>query len=184
MTRSLLLLIALSLAACSGISGVEYSKVSAQPVPNNKTVSLNVAVPEGETDRQWRTARRKVRSNLNVHLLGTQTFQNVTKDNQPADYRLNVTLSDVALGPAASDAPETGNALANIIAKATTAYNDGQKPDQVRGISAYVTLLDAKGGQEVMAFTTSGRAGSTDGTVSSIVSRIVAGLQCYGEDCV
>ena len=42
MTRSLLFLITLSLAACSGVYGVEYSKVGTQPLPPDKTVALNV----------------------------------------------------------------------------------------------------------------------------------------------
>ena len=66
----------------------------------------------------------------------------------------------------------------------TTTYNDSKKADQVREVETYVTLFDVEAGEEVIAFTTSGGAGKTDGTVSVIVSRIVAGLQCYGEDCV
>lgn len=191
MLRFFALAVTMALTGCGGVSGVDYTKVNMQPLPSDATVALHIALPEGENDPFWHTAERKLRSKLGATLKGEQLFAEVVNPGEPADYDLRVQVADIATGSRKSDAgtssaidpsalQKAGDAITSVI----TSYADSKAPEQLRHVFAYVSLEPTDGGEDVVAFKTSGAAGQTENTVSVVMWRIIDGLQCYGEDCV
>lgn len=181
MKTFIVLLASALLGACSTGPNVQYSKVATQALPPSSTVELIVDVPEGETEKQWRTTRKKTRARLDMELKGERVFQHVGKEGEAADYQLEIDISDVETGyvglpPGAQDDPLTRFVVGSA--------NAQREPDEIRRTGAYVTLLDAGSGQKVMAFKASAKGDYTDETIGRLVSRIMAGLQCYGEECI
>ncbi len=177
----------LVLAACSGVSGVEYSTINMQPIPAERTVAVDVVAPDGETDELWLAAERKVHAKLALELEKGGSFQRVHNAGEPADYNLTVQLAELVI-----DRPEVGQhtggtdgltKAVQAVANAAEAVAAVKLPDQVREIAVYTTLADQKSGSEVVAFRAEGADGRTDATVTRIVDRIIAGVNCYGEDC-
>lgn len=176
------------LAACSGVSGVEYSTLNTQPIPADRTVAVDVVLPADETDEFWLTAEKKLHSKLALELEEGGSFQRVLNAGEPADYNLIVRVADVTI-----DRPEvetTESVSTDKLTKAVTAIANAagavaatKVPDQVRRIKVYTTLAEQSNGREVLAFRAEGADGRTDNTVTAIVDRIIAGVNCYGEDC-
>lgn len=188
MRRFLTITVFLGLAACSGVRGVEYSTLNDQPLPADRTVALDVLLPEGETDEYWVSIQQKVRSKLAIELKEQGTFQHVLSAGESGDYNLTVTIADLEIGrpPVITQPADTGNAITDLsvaISNAATATSVAKLPDQVLSVKVYTKLEEQTGGREVLAFRADGGRTRTDGTVTAIAERIIAGVNCYGEDC-
>lgn len=190
MKKFVFLLVSLAITSCSGISGVTYSKVNMKPLDSGKTVALAVKLPVGEGDPFWLEGQRKLRSKLGVILVGEGIFREVVTDNEPADYRLDVQIADIAIGRLEIDRPDLTNSadtaqrIGHAIGSFIDGYREIQAPEQLRALVSYITLHDIETGHDVLAFKMSAEAGQTEATTTSAVSRIVAGVRCFGEDCV
>lgn len=188
MRRSFAISILLALTACSGVRGVEYSILNPAPIPPERTVALDVVLPEGETDELWLAAERKIHAKLALELEERGNFQRVLHAGEPADYNMTVRVADVTIDRPKSEQEQVYTddklvkavtALANVANAAAAA----KLPDQVRNVKVYAKLAAQDSGREILAFHAQGANGRTDATVSEIVERIIAGVSCYGEDC-
>lgn len=188
MHRLLAISLLMGLAACSGVRGVEYSTVNTAPIPPERTLALDVVLPDGETDEFWLAAERKVHAKLALELEEGGSFGRVLHAGEPADYEMTVKIADVGIDRPGTDSSQvkTGDKLADALSAVSSAFDAAaaaKLPDQVRSVKVYATLAEQNSGREVVAFSTEGAEGRTDATVTRLVQRIIAGVSCYGEDC-
>ncbi len=185
----LTLSVAFTLSACTagGLPGaaspVNYSKVRTEQIEAASAVALAVNAAEGKQGKEWRKARREIGTFLSSDLTVNQLFQDIRNEGDDADYRLNVVVTDIVAGQEQLGSVVAYGSAAPAGIKAIDAVNDRQEAYEVREVTVRVALLDADGGKEITAFTTSAAGGNTEETASRVVQRISRGLRCSGEGC-
>lgn len=128
----------LMLAACSSSGSIEMKQAKAAAIPAGRTVALNVTAPADEDSAD---ALHLMRNELFGRLVAEGVFKEVVAAGEPADYRMDVVLSNV-------DEVSQG---ARIFFGVLAGSNE---------LKAAVTVIDAATAEPVTSFNVGGESAS------------------------
>lgn len=132
----------LALAACSSSGQLSVAKPKSEPIRPNSTVALSINANEGSgSPEHVDQGIQQMRSDLYANLPATGIFSQVVPEGQPADYDMQIGVSNVRLVSGA--ARFWGGTFAGANA-----------------VTGDVSLVDQSNGLEVTSFTATGESAS------------------------
>jgi Domain of unknown function (DUF4410) len=160
--KVMILGVMLMLAACSSSGSIEMKQPKTAAIPAGKVVALNVTAPADEDSAD---ALHLIRNELFGRLVAEGVFKEVVAAEEPADYRMDVVLSNV-------DEVSQG---ARIFFGVLAGSNE---------LKAAVTVIDAATAQPVTSFNVGGESAShpmssengLEDAVREAVTRIIGAL--------
>jgi hypothetical protein len=157
------LFLVLGLAACSSSGSVTVEQAKAAAIPSGKVVALAITAPADEDSRD---VAQRLRSELFGRLVSEAVFKQVVPQEEPADYKMDVGLTEV------DEVSQGARIFWGVMAGSNT-------------LKGTVALTDETTGQLVTKFDIAGESAShplsseneMDDAIREAVTRIIATLR-------
>ncbi len=156
----------LALAACSATGDINVSKPKSDEIRPASTVALELdATPAAGSPEHAEEAIRIARADLSEKLISAGGFQQVVAPGQPADYTMNVTLSQVKLLPFGA------RYFGGIYGAVNVVNGDVSLVDNATGVELTSYSANIKGAASAWS-----SESGTNGTIGAFDDKVIEGL--------